>query len=591
MRKTKVICTIGPSVSSKKGIKSLIDAGMDVCRLNFSHGEHEDHGKVIADIKELRKDLDRPLAILLDTKGPEVRTKNSSEMELVHGEEYPLHGKQEQAGIPIAPKSALEDLSEGDTILFDDGAIKGKVLGSLEKGFMVKISIPGVLQPNKSVNFPGVKLSIPFLTEKDKEDIIYGVQQGVEAIAASFTMSAEHVLSIKELLRKEDAAHILVFSKIESLEGIHHFDDILEVSDGIMVARGDLAVECSFSQVPPMQKMMIDKCNKQGKPVIVATQMLESMVSSKSPTRAEVSDVANSVFDGTSCTMLSGETAMGLHPAHTVSVMCDILKEAEKAELVDRVTPEHVRSLSSKVAYSAVQIANDIEAGAILAFTKSGRTARRLSSLRPKMKVVAVSPEEATYHQAAFLYGISAMREPENADHNNLYPCVCSMLQKKYAHYGDLIVITQGVPFGVSFTTNTVQIESVGNAILRGAKRNKSPTTEVEGEVFYYFPRTKKESSSHKGKIAVLREFFDETAIDLADVSGVVLQNALYDKVSEERLLAFSEKHGIAFVKRAEGAMSLLKEGDKVRLEPALGLVFKAEDPTKEEMMKAKGLT
>lgn len=356
MRKTKVICTIGPAVSSKKGLKSLIDAGMNVCRLNFSHGSHEDHGKVIRDIKELRKGLDRPLAILLDTKGPEVRTRNSDPQELLEDVLYPLHGDPEKEGIPIAPKSVINDLKAGAIILFDDGHIKGKVVGCKLSGFSVKITNPGTLQPNKSVNFPGVKLNIPFLTDKDREDILFGINQGVEAIAASFTMSAEHILSIKELLRKENAAHILVFSKIESLEGIHHFDEILEVSDGIMVARGDLAVECSFAQVPPMQKMMIDKCNKEGKPVIVATEMLESMVTNRSPTRAEVSDVANSVFDGTSCTMLSGETAMGKHPAHTVSIMCEIIKEAEKATFEDRVAPEHIRSLSSKVAFSAVQI-------------------------------------------------------------------------------------------------------------------------------------------------------------------------------------------------------------------------------------------
>ncbi|MCH9616782.1 MAG: Pyruvate kinase [Chlamydiia bacterium] len=590
MRKTKVICTIGPAVSSKKGLKSLIDAGMNVCRLNFSHGSYEDHGKVIDQIKDLRKDLGRPLAILLDTKGPEVRTQNRVPQELVDGALYPLHGDPDKEGISIAPKSALDDLKQGDTILFDDGHLKGKILGSTSSGFSVKVMVPGILKPNKSVNFPGVKLNIPFLTDKDKEDILYGIKQGVEAIAASFTMSAEHILSIKELLRKENAAHILVFSKIESLEGIHHFDEILEVSDGIMVARGDLAVECSFAQVPPMQKMMIDKCNKEGKPVIVATEMLESMVSSKSPTRAEVSDVANSVFDGTSCTMLSGETAMGKHPAHTVSIMCEIIKEAEKATFDDRVAPEHIRSLSSKVAFSAVQIANDIEAGAILAFTKSGRTARRISSLRPDMKAIVITPEESTYHQTAFLFGIIAMREPKTSDHKDIMPCMCSMLQKKYVAYGDLIVITQGVPFGVSFTTNTVQIESIGNAIIRGAKKNRSPKNMVEGEVFYYFPRTKKDALHHKGKIAILREFFEDTGDMLTDVKGIILQNAHYDKHSEEALFAFSEKYQIPYIKRGEGAMSLLKEGDHVRMEPALGLVFKGDALTKQEMLKAPGL-
>ena len=318
--------------------------------------------------------------------------------------------------------------------------------------------------------------------------------------------------------------------------------------------------------------------------------MLESMVTSKTPTRAEVSDVANSVFDGTSCTMLSGETAVGRHPGLTVSVMCDILKEAEKAKFVDRVAPEHVKSLSSKVAFSAVQIANDIDAGAILAFTKSGRTARRLSSLRPHMRVIVVTPEESTYHQTAFLFGIAALREPSSADHRDLTPYMCTMLQKKYVSYGELIVITQGVPFGVSFTTNTVQIESIGNAIIRGAKKNRSAKTQVEGEVFYYFPRSKKDTSPHKGKIAVLREFFDDTADALKDCKGVILQNSHYDKASEEALFKFSEKYKIPYIKHAEGAMSLLDEGDLVRMEPSLGLIFKSDAATKEEMLKDCGL-
>lgn len=586
MRKTKVICTIGPAVSSKEGLKSLVDAGMDVCRLNFSHGTYEEHQRVVEDIKEVRKGINRPLAILLDTKGPEVRTKNKENLILVEGDVLLLHGEREKGGIPIFPESVIDDLSDGDTILLDDGHLKGRIQGNKESGFSVKVLVPGVLKPNKSVNFPGVTLNIPYLTEKDKEDILFGAKVGVEAIAASFAMSAEHILSIKELLRRANAEHILVFAKIESLEGIHNFDEILEVSDGIMVARGDLAVECSFAQVPPMQKMMINKCNHKGKPVIVATQMLESMVSSKSPTRAEVSDVANSVFDGTSCTMLSGETAVGSHPAHTVSVMCEILVEAEKEAHVDHLLHEDIKSVSSKIAFSAVNSANDIEAGAILVFSKSGRTARKISALRPQSKIIVVTPEEITYHQVAFLFGARAMRELQDYAERDFHDFMSRMLHQGWVNYGDFIVITMGVPYGVSYTTNTIRIESVGDAIVRGVMRKGADDKSIRADVLFYFPRSARRDFEFTGKIVIMREFFKESGELLKAAKGIILQNAPYDKASEEAVNEFYTKYGVPYIKRAEGAMSLIKEGQEVRMEPALGLVFKQDTPTKDEMLK-----
>jgi len=588
MRKTKIICTIGPAVSSKEGIKSLIDAGMDVCRLNFSHGTHEDHGKIIQYVKELRENLHRPLSLLLDTKGPEVRTKNTNDLYLEEEGVYPLHGEIGQGGICIAPKVVLGDLKNGDRILFDDGIIQGVVVDLGAKGFQVKIKTSGTLKPNKSVNFPGVKLSIPCLTEKDKEDILFGVKSGVEAIAASFATSAEHILSIKELLRNAKAPHILVFAKIESLEGIRNFTEILEVSDGIMVARGDLAVECSFAQVPPMQKMMIEACNLKGKPVIVATQMLESMVQSRTPTRAEVSDVANSVFDGTSCTMLSSETAVGKHPAHTVSVMCEIIIEAEKAVDQVELIKNTSETITSKIAASAVGSATDLNAVAILVFSQSGKTARMISSLRPSAKVIVVTPEKSTFHQSAFLYGACAMIEKKGFDHTDLNNGVMSrLLQRKWVEYGDLIVITMGVPFGVSFTTNTVRIESVGNAILRGEKMEKKEITPVCGEVIYYFPRGDREHFDFSGKIIITSEFFTEMGDLFKEAKGIILQNVSYDKASEFALKEFSLSYNVPYITRVEGAMSLLKEGDNIRLEPSIGQIFSSNAPTYDEMIKA----
>jgi len=586
MRKTKVICTIGPATSSREGLKSLIDAGMDVCRLNFSHGTHADHEKVILAIKELRETIEKPLAILLDTKGPEVRTKNTYPLDLKQGTFISLQGTAQEEGILISPGSIIKDLIVGTTVLFDDGSIKGEVTELKNGKAVIKILTPGLLKPNKSVNFPGIKLDIPFLPQKDKEDILFGVKMGVEAIAASFTMSAEHILSIKELLRLADAPEVLVFAKIESLEGIANFDEILEVSDGIMVARGDLAVECSFAQVPPMQKMMINKCNLKGKPVIVATQMLETMVTSATPTRAEVSDVANSVFDGTSCTMLSAETAMGKHPSHTLSVMCEIITEAEKVLLEARKGTDDSKSITSKIAISAVEMANDLNAAAILVFSKSGNTARKIASFRPRSTVIVITPHQKIYHQSAFLYGAISMKETEHHNHKNFYPFMSLILQKGVANYGDLVVVTMGVPYGLSYTTNSIRIESIGNAIVRGLPM-KDGKKAVVGKVIYFFPRGGRDTFDCKGKIVITSEFFKDNEL-LQEALGIILQNAPIDTLSEETLSQFSKKYNIPYIHLADGAMSLLKEGEEVRLEPSLGLVFKKDEMSKEQMLGLK---
>ena len=588
MRKTKIICTIGPAVSTKEGIKSLIDAGMDVCRLNFSHGEYQNHMEIISHVKDLRSQISKPLAILLDTKGPEVRTKNPKELILEDGQQIEMHGSIDQDGIPITPGLVIKDLKVGDKVLFDDGIIEAFVEKKMNDSCMIKILVGGILKPNKSTNFPGVNLNLPHLPKKDKEDIIFGIDQGVDAIAVSFAMSAEHILSIRELLRENSAEHILIFAKIESLEGINNFDEILDTSDGIMVARGDLAVECSYTQVPPMQKMMINKCNTKGKPVIVATQMLESMIQNKTPTRAEVSDVANSVFDGTSCTMLSGETAIGKHSAHATLVMSDIISAAEKESMVNHNVAKEIKNVSSHIAIAAVQIANDTQASVILAFSKSGNTARRISALRPKGDVIVVTPQESTFHQCAFLFGARALRESGDYDYQSFDQFMYKMLQKKWVKFGDLVVITMGVPFGVSYTTNTIHIESVGNAILRGEGMNIDGLPSVQGDIIYFFSRGEnRKEDEFKGKIVVMQDLSDRHLQLFIQAAGIVLQNSSYDKKSEKNLKKLFKDHGVPYIKRAVGAMSLLKEGEKIRIEPSIGLAFCHQSLTEEQMRKS----
>ncbi|KHF36483.1 Pyruvate kinase [Paenibacillus sp. P1XP2] len=419
MRKTKIVCTIGPSSESLENTKKLILAGMNVARLNFSHGDFEEHGNRIKNIRQAAKELNKTVAILLDTKGPEIRTGKLAvePIELVQDEYITLTTEEilgDKDRISITYKDLPNDVEVGSTILIDDGLIGLTVVGIEGTEIKCRIVNGGTIKSKKGVNVPGVAISLPGITEKDANDIVFGIEQDIDFIAASFVRKASDVQEIRDLLAKHNASHIKIISKIENQQGVDNLDEILEASDGLMVARGDLGVEIPAEEVPLVQKRMIEKCNLAGKPVITATQMLDSMQRNPRPTRAEASDVANAIFDGTDAIMLSGETAAGKYPVESVLTMSRIAEKAESALnyreifLKQRIAQETTvtEAISQSVAISAL----DLNAKAIISSTESGLTARVVSKYRPQAPIIAVTTKERTLRQLALTWGVTPIQ-------------------------------------------------------------------------------------------------------------------------------------------------------------------------------------
>lgn len=467
---TKIICTIGPSVLSYEKILELMKAGMNVARINMSHGSHKQHEKTINLLKKARADTKNPLAIMLDTKGPEVRVGpiNGDQILLKKGQELSIVKQcndKTNGAITLNPAHIVDDISLKAQVLFDDGYIASRVIKKNAEGVIVKIENGGLLKSFKGVNIPHVDLTLPAVTEQDKQDIIFGCQQGIDIIAASFIRSSDHIEFIKEMLLEETAAHILVIAKIESALGVKNFDAILKVSDGIMVARGDLGVELPITKVPSLQKEMIFKCNNAFKPVVTATQMLESMIKNPRPTRAEVSDVANAIYDSTSAVMLSGETAVGAYPIETVKLMRTAALEAEKefcyADYFHcEVLRQTYEEISYSVALAAVKTAYSSKAKALIALTSSGFTAQIMSRFRPKIPIIAITEDEKVFHQLAFYWGVIPLLCHESSMKEGLRVASAFLIKHKFAKSNDCVVMTSGV-LGVSGTTNMMCVETV----------------------------------------------------------------------------------------------------------------------------------
>ena len=468
--RTKIVCTMGPAVNSYEKILELIEAGMNVARLNFSHGTHEEHLKVIELLKKAREEKGISLAIMLDTKGPEIRLGKvpGGSIEVFPNQRLHLVRQRKEDGIQMTPEMVFDFLEVGTTVLFDDGSIASKVVEKTEDGVFVEIQNAGTLKNQKGVNIPDVQIPLPAMTKEDIESISFGCREGVDIIAASFIRSAEHLMEIKALLRQQGKPNIFVIAKIENIQGVQNFDSILEVSDGIMVARGDLGVEMPLYEVPSLQKMMIRKCQMSAKPVITATQMLESMIHNIRPTRAEVSDVANAIYDSTSAVMLSGETAVGLYPIETVKIMKDIILEAEKEfdyqEFFQRDSQNISPDVSSSVAAAAVKTAYALGAKAIFVFTSTGSTARLISRFRPAMPVFALTPTKESYPRMAILWGVTPVDPYPASTMEEAFSLISDFVKKKGAvKNGDFVLVTAGVPFGISGSTNMMIVSKIGD--------------------------------------------------------------------------------------------------------------------------------
>ena len=470
MKKTKIICTMGPNTNDRELIKQLALNGMDIARFNFSHGSHEEHKERMDLVKKVREELGQPVAILLDTKGPEIRTGNFDEPEVLleEGQKFTITMKDvvgNKEMCTVSYKGLVNDVVPGDTILIDDGLVGLKVEEINGDDIVCIVENSGIVKNHKGVNVPGVKINLPALTEKDIKDIEFGISEGIDYIAASFVRKASDVLAIREVLENNNATHIQIISKIENQEGIDNIDSILQVSDGIMVARGDLGVEIPTPEIPIAQKMMIKKCNQLGKPVITATQMLDSMMRNPRPTRAEVTDVANAIYDGTDAIMLSGETAAGKYPVEAVKTMATIAKRTEETlkynELLKKRKIEDV-TVTNAISYATCTTSADLNAKAIISFTTSGHTARMVSKFRPQCPIIATTEDEGVMRRLALVWGVYPVKTSHVGNTDDLFTTsIASAKEKKYLENGDLVVITAGVPSGISGTTNLIKVHTI----------------------------------------------------------------------------------------------------------------------------------
>ncbi|WP_419881904.1 pyruvate kinase [Peribacillus sp. B-H-3] len=579
MRKTKIVCTIGPASESVEKLSQLIEAGMNVSRLNFSHGDHEEHGQRIINIREAVKQTGKQVAILLDTKGPEIRTNNmeNGAIELTAGSNI-IVSMTEVLGtadkFSITYEGLIDDVHVGSKILLDDGLIGLEVteINYGQKEIHTKILNSGVLKNKKGVNVPGVSVKLPGITEKDAQDIIFGVEQGVDFIAASFVRRASDVLEIRELLQQHNAPHIQIIPKIENQEGVDRIDEILEVSDGLMVARGDLGVEIPAEEVPLVQKQLIKKCNSLGKPVITATQMLDSMQRNPRPTRAEASDVANAIFDGTDAIMLSGETAAGTYPVEAVQTMHNIASRAESAlnykEILSARSRDNGHNVTDAIGQSVAHTALNLNAGAIITPTESGHTARMISKYRPKSPIIAVTANDYVVRSLSLVWGVYPQNGSQAASTDEmLQSAIDESLNSELVSHGDLVVITAGVPVGEAGTTNLMKIHVLGDVLIKAQGIGRKS---AKGNVV--LARSAKEANEKvkEGSVLVTIATDKEMMPAIEKCSALITEEG--GLTSHAAVVGVNL--GIPVIVGAENALTQLQNGQRITVDASRGIVY-----------------
>ncbi|MGF7185639.1 pyruvate kinase [Desulfitispora alkaliphila] len=490
MKKTKIVCTIGPATETVSKLKELIAEGMNVARLNFSHGDYEEHGKRIDNIRQATLEVGRDIAIMLDTKGPEIRLgkfANDAKIKLEVDQEFTLTVDEiegDESKVQVSYEGLPQDVNPGTQILIDDGLVSLEVVSIEGNDIKCRVINAGEISSRKGVNVPGVKINLPALTEKDIADLHFGIDRDVDFIAASFIRKASDVLAIKEILEAREA-DIHVISKIENQEGVDNIEDILKVSDGIMVARGDLGVEIPAEEVPLVQKVIIELCNNEAIPVITATQMLDSMMRNPRPTRAEASDVANAIIDGSDAIMLSGETAAGKYPVESVRTMAQIANRTEQAiredEQREKIRPEH--TVTDSIGYATCSIATDLDAEAIITATVSGSTARVVAKYRPRAPIIAATPSRKVLRQLNLVNGVLPIfvNKTDGTD-ETIRETVSKALIEELISTGDLVVVTAGVPVGMPGTTNLIKVHVVGEIVAQGTGIGKGA---ISGKVVF----------------------------------------------------------------------------------------------------------
>ncbi|KMK94057.1 pyruvate kinase [Rossellomorea marisflavi] len=582
MRKTKIVCTIGPASESVEKLSQLIDAGMNVTRLNFSHGDFEEHGQRIINIREAATKAGKNIGILLDTKGPEIRTHTMENggIELEKGKNI-IVSMQEVVGtvdkFSVSYEGLIDDVHEGSKILLDDGLI-GLEVTKIDKAngeIHTVINNSGALKNKKGVNVPGVSVNLPGITEKDANDIIFGIEQGIDFIAASFVRRASDVLEIRQLLEEHNASHIHIIPKIENQEGVDNIDEILEVSDGLMVARGDLGVEIPAEEVPLVQKMLIKKCNAQGKPVITATQMLDSMQRNPRPTRAEASDVANAIFDGTDAIMLSGETAAGSYPVEAVETMHSIASRAEQALDSSAILSARIKdcehNMTDAIGQSVAHTAINLDVNAIVAPTESGHTARMISKYRPKAPIVAVTSDDSVTRRLALVWGVfPTMGQKASTTDEMLQMAVDESMNSGMTKHGDLIVITAGVPIGESGTTNLMKIHVVGDIVAKGQGIGRKSAF---GKAVVASSAEEAVSKTEEGSVLVTIGTDKEMMPALEKCSALIVEEG--GLTSHAAVVGINL--GIPVIVGVENATALFQDGQEITVDATRGVVYNGQ--------------
>lgn len=578
MRRTKIVCTLGPASDNEEILRNMMLGGMNVARMNFSHGTHEQHKKRADLFKKVRAEVNLPIPLLLDTKGPEIRTGNFKEGQatLKENNEFVLVNKDitgDETKCTITYKELYRDVSRGSRILINDGLVELEVIEIKNKDIFCIVKNGGVIGDHKGINVPGADIRLPALTSQDIEDIKFGIQNDFDIIAASFVRKAADVVEIRKILEKNGGSDILVIAKIENREGIRNFDEILKVSDGIMVARGDLGVEIPVEEVPIVQKNIIEKCYKNGKPVITATQMLDSMIRNPRPTRAEASDVANAIFDGTSGVMLSGETAAGKYPLETIEVMARIAEKAESAtDYWKRFTTQQTElntSVTNAISHATCTTALDLKAAAIITVTQSGHTARMISRFRPACPIIATTVNPRVQRQLSLSWGVLPYLVGEAKTTDEMFDTgIEKALESGLVKNGELAVITAGVPAGISGTTNTLKVHIVGKVLVQGTGIGDASVT---GELCV--AQTVKEALDNfiDGNILVTPFTNNEMLPVIKRAAAIV--------VEENGQACHAATVGLALdipvIVGAENATKILKAGSVVTIDAERGLVLR----------------
>lgn len=576
IRKTKIICTLGPATQTEEMLREMMLSGMDVARFNFSHGSHDDKLKTLKMVEKVRKELGLYVATLLDTRGPEIRIGlfENGKIELKEGQTFTLTVNEISGNekiVTVNYSNLVNDVKIGNKILIDDGLIEMEVTKVTDTDIVCKVINSGTISDRKGVNVPDVDLSMPYISEKDREDILFGIKNEFDFIAASFVRSAKDVLEIRKILKENNGDRIRIISKIENMQGVNNIDEIVKVSDAVMVARGDLGVEVPFEEVPAIQKMIIKKVYSQGKVVITATQMLDSMMKNPRPTRAEATDVANAIYDGTSAIMLSGETAAGCYPIEAIKTMVKIALSTEKninyAERFRQNQKSYGTSITNAISHATCTTALDINAPAIITITKSGSTARSISKFRPKCPIIGCCMDEYICRQLNMSWGVVPILVEECTDTDALFNQAVEAAEKHgIVRAGDLVVITAGVPLGVTGTTNLMKVLMAGKVIIKGTGISGGKATSTvcvcknEKELMENFK---------PGDIIVIPDTSNNMISQIKEASGLITETKSFDSHAATMGLSLD----LPVIIGAENATEILKSGTVVTIDSEYGMV------------------